>query len=492
MNLGTKNSVSVFQIVLMAVATLLLAVSAAKFGIMVPILLILISFSIFALYSITVNIRYGFYFIMGANFFSVGLTRYINAPLGLTVDFLMILIAIIFFLKHFKNISWKPLANPVFIAIVFWMLINVFEVFNPEARSFEAWFYAMRGVALYFLLMLFLGFMILDHSKDFHWFVTLWFSLSIFGTLWGLKQLYIGLDEGEKAWLNVPGNLSTHMLFGKLRVFSFYSDSGQFGASQAHTALVAGILAISEKVRGRKMFYLITALLSIVGMLISGTRGAVAIPLVGFLTYLVLVRNFKIIMVVIGCLSVAFYILKFTSMGQGVYQINRLRTALNPNDPSLLVRIENQKKLAVYLKSHIIGGGVGSAGYWGQRFSPDTFLANLALDSWYVRIAAEYGYVGLILYLLLLLLILFQGLRKIIREQDATRKSQLIALFCGLAGILVASYGNQVFGQLPTGIIIYICVVFLTKKNFLPEGSNINKLAYNPDQYKYALLENEN
>ncbi|MBK6642897.1 MAG: hypothetical protein IPG39_17560 [Bacteroidetes bacterium] len=60
------------------------------------------------------------------------------------------------------------------------------------------------------------------------------------------------------------------------------------------------------------------------------------------------------------------------------------------------VRLANQKKLAAYLDYHWLGGGVGSGGYWGQRFSPNSFLANLALDSWYVRIAAEYGYIGLI------------------------------------------------------------------------------------------------
>ena len=115
----------------------------------------------------------------------------------------------------------------------------------------------------------------------------------------------------------------------------------------------------------------------------------------------------------------------------------------------------------------MLGGGVGSGGYWGQRFSPNTFLAQLALDSWYVRIAAEYGYVGLVLYILMLLFILFIAYRKMSNESDLITKNQLMALFCGLSGILVASYGNQVFGQMPTGILIYLSIVFLTQKNKL-------------------------
>jgi hypothetical protein len=43
----------------------------------------------------------------------------------------------------------------------------------------------------------------------------------------------------------------------------------------------------------------------------------------------------------------------------------------------------------------------------------------------------------------------------------------MIALFCGLSGILVASYSNQVFGQMPTGIIIYLSIVLLTERSHL-------------------------
>ncbi len=343
-----------------------------------------------------------------------------------------------------------------------WMLINIFEIANPQALSIEAWFYAMRGVALYFFLTLLVAYLCLDQKADFRWFIFLWFGFSIIGTLWGMKQFFIGLDSAEKAWLNVPGNLSTHLLFGRLRVFSFYSDAGQFGASQAHTALVASILALSTKKTGEKLFFLLTAILCFYGMLISGTRGAFAIPVIGFFTYLLLIRNFKIIIVGTSMLVILFVLLKFTFIGQGNYQIQRLRSSLNPNDASLQVRIANQKKLAVYLDTHFLGGGVGSGGYWGQRFSPNSFLANLALDSWYVRIAAEYGYIGLLFYLGMILFILYKSLKKIHNEKDMDLKIQWIALFCGLCGVVVASYSNQVLGQMPTGILIYLSIVFLT------------------------------
>jgi hypothetical protein len=44
-----------------------------------------------------------------------------------------------------------------------------------------------------------------------------------------------------------------------------------------------------------------------------------------------------------------------------------------------------------------------------------------------------------------------------------TDRGKLIAIFCGLTGILVASYTNQVFGQIPTATLVYISIVFLSK-----------------------------
>jgi len=50
---------------------------------------------------------------------------------------------------------------------------------------------------------------------------------------------------------------------------------------------------------------------------------------------------------------------------------------------------------------------LGATGNWGQRFTPHSFLANTATDSWYVMIWADTGIVGLIYYLFMIFFILF-------------------------------------------------------------------------------------
>ena len=48
-----------------------------------------------------------------------------------------------------------------------------------------------------------------------------------------------------------------------------------------------------------------------------------------------------------------------------------------------------------------------------------------------------------------------------VKIKDHNLKVQITALTCGMAGIMLASYGNGVFGQMPTGILMYVSMVFM-------------------------------
>ena len=317
------------------------------------------------------------------------------------------------------------------------------------------------------LLMIPLIFILFDKRKDLNVFLYIWAFFSILGTLKGIMQMTIGVDLFEQRWLD-NGGAVTHILFGKLRVFSFYSDAGQFGASQGHTGVVFGILAMNKKDNLKvRIFYAITALMGLYGMMISGTRGAIAVPVMGAVLYIILRKNIKVM--VLGLLAgiAVFVFFKYTSIGNSNYNIRRMRTAFDPNDASLLVRLENQRKLKDYMSTRPFGGGIGSAGNWGQRFSSTTFLANTPTDSWYVSIWAEQGIVGLILHLFILLYIVFKSSYIIMfKIRDDWVRAQMSALAAGLFGIMAASYGNGVLGQIPTGLLIYstMAYLFLSKK----------------------------
>lgn len=277
--------------------------------------------------------KVGLWTMFSFSFFANGITRYIDGPFGLGVDIILLITALGILFRTKEDLEAPGIKSPLMFGILIWFSYCVIEIANPEARSIEAWFYDIRGVSLYFVATVPLAFTLLYSEKDMDSFIKIWLSISLFATLWGMKQLLFGMDYAENRWLEM-GAKSTHILFGKLRVFSFYSDAGQFGAAQAHAGVVAGVLAMGTYSKKRKIFYIITCLLSLYGMAISGTRGALFVVITGFAIYFLVSNNMKIIIpgAIAGVL--AFGTLKYTMIGQQNDQIRRMRTALDPNDAS--------------------------------------------------------------------------------------------------------------------------------------------------------------
>lgn len=139
-----------------------------------------------------------------------------------------------------------------------------------------------------------------------------------------------------------------------------------------------------------------------------------------------------------------------------------MRTAFDPNNPSLTIRLDNQKKLANYLIARPFGGGIGHAGVKAKRYQPDSFLSQIPTDSWYVLIWAEQGIIGLGLYLFILFYILIKSAYIIMfRIRDKILRLKMAALEAGLCGVIIASYGNTVVGQFPTNILVFISMALL-------------------------------
>ena len=402
--------------------------------------------------------------VLSLGFLAIGVLRYLpgNLPLGLSIDgFLFLTYIALFFKSTTGYIPWHKAQNILTLLALVWFLYSLFELVNPEAKSKIAWFYAMRGVSLYMLLLVPLVFILYDNLKSLQFFLMVWAVLSILGSLKGLMQSLVGPDFAEQAWLNA-GNAGTHILFGKLRVFSFFSDAGQFGAAQGHAGLVFGILYLACKEKKRKILYLTASLLGIYGMLISGTRGAIAVPGAGFFLFLILKKNFKLTTIGFVAMILVYVFFRYTMLLNSNAQIRRMRTGFDPNNPSLQVRLANQKILKGYLASRPFGGGIGSAGNWGQRFSPNGFLANVPTDSWFVAIWAEQGIVGLYLHLGILFYILFYGSYIVLfRLKNPLMVNRIQALVAGHAGIMAVSYGNGVLGQLPTSVLLYTSMAYI-------------------------------
>ncbi|TMU54523.1 O-antigen ligase family protein [Flagellimonas algicola] len=431
-------------------------------GLVAGIGIMVLPFAITYMGALFINPRIGIITILIFNFFVLGIGRYIPMTWGLLMDGLMVLMYLALFFKAFRlKIPWERANSQLTLLVSIWFGYAILQIANPEAVSVAAWFYAMRGLALYQWLFIPLVFILFNKRTDLHLFFLIWGTLSVLATMKGMQQLIFGVDSYEQAWLDAGGDI-THILFGKLRIFSFYSDAGQFGASQGHTGVVFGVLALFAKNRKFQIFCGIVAMAGLLGMMISGTRGAIAVPAMGGVMFILIRKHIPSIVlgVILGIGVFVFF--KYTMIGNDNDQIRRMRTAFDPNDASLQMRKINQERLRGYLATRPLGGGIGSTGNWGKRFSPNTFLANTATDSWFVAVWADTGIVGLYLHLFILFFILITGAYNcMFKIRDDWLKGQITALVCGMAGIMLASYGNGVFGQFPTCILMYTGMVFI-------------------------------
>jgi hypothetical protein len=478
-----------FVVVLLIFTAVLLGYIIATGGIKSALVLLslppmLIYFNRFFYYP-----KIGIFTVLILAFIAIGLTRYIrNIPLGLGIDFFLVLTYAAIFFRYFNeklNIDCiKPVNNDLVLVSLIWFLYSVAEIANPQALSRTAWFYAMRGMSLYMLLSIPLIYLIFYKVKNLMGFLYVWGIFSILCSLKAFQQMSFGPDSYEQFWLDTGGAV-THLINGELRAWGIYSDAGQFGAAQAHAGVFGTIMFIHFKDWKKKLFFFIVAIAGYYGMMVSGTRGAIIVPGAGIALYLIHRKNLFVIIIGGFILLMAYSFFKYTTIGESNQFIRRMRTAFNPEeDASLQVRLRNRDLLGVYLADKPFGGGIGAAGDWGKRFSPQGFLAQIATDSWYVQIWAEQGIVGLILHLAITFYIVLKGSYILMfRVRDPELFGILSGFACGIVGMMAASYGNGVYGQLPSGIIIYISMAYM----FMGEKLDAEFLQIKSDSKRTAI-----
>jgi hypothetical protein len=370
---------------------------------------------------------------------------------GLLFEGIIIITWIAAFINTPKE-DWASLKSELFFLFIFWFLISVLEVVNPGA-SVMGWLMEIRSVALYPVLAIPLGLLIFKENRNLDIFIIIVVLCSTLAALNGIKQLHYRPWPGEQRFLDQGGYI-THILWGRLRVFSFYGDAGQFGASQAHVGLMALILALGPFRKSVKISFFVCAMLMLYGMLISGTRGALFALVVGAFVAIMLSKKFKVL-IVGGLITMSFlFVLKYTHIGNGNYQIYRLRSALNPEDPSLNLRFNTQRTLREYMSTRPFGGGLGVIGGNGSAYNDGTYLASVQPDSYFVKVWAMYGIVGLTIWLGIMLYILGKCCGIVWKIEDPGLKIKMIALTSGFAGILFCSYGNEVINNMPSSLAV--------------------------------------
>lgn len=459
---GTASRVLPFLGLALGLAAVALAI--LKLGYVFGLVMAAVPLAFYAILFAIKNPYWSFTGLFVANYFIMAVARrFPDVPSGVILDILLMFTLFTLLIRScYKHVGWERARNGLTVAALIWLAYCCLELFNPESVSVKAWFSAIRGYAVYFLLIAILTPIIFYRYKDLKRILFIWAALTLLAVFKAWYQRHFGFTEAELHWLFVRGGSSTHIIHSGVRYFSFFSDAANFGSSMGLSMVVFCCSALYYKNFWTKLFFLGVGAAACYGMIISGTRSALAVPFAGFALFILLAKQVKVILTGSILLVGAVLFLNFTTIGQGNALIRRMRSAFNFEDKSFRVRVENQKLMRTYMADRPFGAGLGHGGGKAKEYAPDAYLSQIPTDSWFVMVWVESGVVGLILHVCILLSILGYGCYIVwFKLRDPQLRGLTAALCAGVFGTMVAAYGNEILGQFPNGVILYMSQAFI-------------------------------
>lgn len=359
-----------------------------------------------------------------------------------------------------KDYYWKNAFNVLTVGELLWVFFTLMELFAPY--SFLPDIVRSRSFIITLPISYMLSSILLDSHKKLRMTILL---LGAFVITAGLKvywQKSHGWDWAESKFLMDYEAWHTHLLRDGVRYFSFFSDAGNFGAVMGVFFTTFGLISIALKNSWFRWLCMGVAALAGLGLIMSGTRGAVIIPFAGLLLYLLLSKNIKTMAIsaLIGLTAFSFFY--FTDIGNDNSFIRRTRTAFRPHeDASYNVRVENRKRFAYYLQDKPFGIGVGGHVVDTEELM-DLEEEFIPTDSFYVDIWVSNGIVGLCLYIIFLATVLLRCCYILLfKVHHPQLRKILMALLAGIFGFWINGYVGRSMGASPGSLLIPIFLSFV-------------------------------
>ncbi|SDP71498.1 O-Antigen ligase [Mucilaginibacter sp. OK268] len=448
-------------ILLLLLASLLFSYIVFKFGIIGGGIVLTLLVGIPILYGIVAYPKFGIAILIFASFFVNYVSEIVPeiAPIGTLLDAITYLLILGFFIKQKREHDWSRFKNPISYIILIWLAYNFIEVINPWATSRLAWVYTVRTVG--FIMMMYFVFVYHIRSVDFIKFLLkLWLAFSCIAAISAFQQENFGFFWFEKDYLYAdPLRVSLLFINGHMRKFGIFPDPVTFSYNMVVAALLCIALIMGNHSLRKKIALGFMAAFFLFVMLYSGTRAAYVLVPASLLMLAVLNFNKKVMLFAVTAgLMLGFLIVMPTSNPL----IKRFQTAFNPSDdPSYNVRAENQKRIKPYILSHPIGGGLGSVGVWGRRFSPNSELSKFPPDSGYVRVAVEMGWIGLILFCTLIFIALYNGINYYYRIRNPELKNYCMAMILVIFAFNIGNFPQQALVQYPSNVLFYLAIAII-------------------------------
>jgi putative inorganic carbon (HCO3(-)) transporter len=433
---------------------IVIATGVSSSGVVFGVLLIIAVGALPLLYSIVKYPKFGMILLIVMAYMLFVLIQIgVDGPIGTLMDGLQVFLLVGILVRAKRDNDWSIFKSPITTVIFIWLAYNMLEFGNPAATSRLAWVYTVRSVAIvsfcYFVFMY-----NIRSVKYIRLIFIIWLVLSFLGAAYGFKQEYIGFNQHEKDYLNQPDIVSLLFIDGHWRKFSFFSDPVAFAYNMVMPSIFC-ICLITMRIKLWQRIGLVMLILFFLdASLFSGTRGANVLLPAALVLFGILKYNKQVL--VFTCIA-AFFLVVLIFMPSSNPNIVRFQTAFRPNnDASYNLRKRNQKAIQPYIVTHPMGGGLGSTGEWGKRFSPGSYLAGFPPDSGYIRVAVEDGPIGLIIFCTFIFVILRTGINNFFLIKDPELKTYCLAMTLIIFAYNLANFPQEALVQFPSNIMFFL------------------------------------
>lgn len=421
---------------------------------------------------IFLDLNFGIIVMLFVAFFLGLVAKFTDAPIGTALDGMLVLMLVGMLARLIKERDFSFAKNQISIFIFAWIYYNLLQVLNPWAESRLAWVYTVRTVAL-LLALYFIACYAFSSYRRIATTIKIIIFLGFISALYSLKQEWLGFSQAEMTWLHADEERFMLIFqWDRMRVFSFFSDPTTFGILMGYMSTLCFVLATGPFKLWKRIALLAAAVSMLLGMAYAGSRTPFVMLPMGVLMYMILTFKRQTI-IIAGMFFMVGGVLVMKSTNSAV--IWRIQSAFRGESSDTIdVRMKNQAKVQPFIHSHPVGAGLGSTGYWGKRFTPDSWLASFAHDSLYVRLAVETGWIGLIIYMGLLFTAMRTSIRYYFRVKDPSIKTLYLGFTITVFLLAIASYPQEAITLLPTSVVFYIMLAMIARlkdfdPNFAPE-----------------------
>ena len=425
---------------------------------MVPLVVLLIMLTLrYKMFLFTV--------LMVVNYYIMFLARegFLFLPISLhteVIELALITVAII----DAREGKGENIYNMLLFTLIVWCVFCTIEILNDACGigiNAYAWYTGARLMAFQLLYAFIVCAVYINSPKRVLFFTLLWCGMALFAVFWIWKQQYVGLTSAEKFYVltNRPAIVN-----GRIRYFATFSDGASCGCHMACAAIAFLAIAISNKINYLRVIFAIAGLLCVWAFFCTGTRTAIICFIFGMGIYIVLSKNIRIFLPIAIVMGLFVCFLAFTNIGQGNYNIRRMRSAFRSDDASLNVRDINKAALAKYMVDVPWGIGIGIEQGDVPPYNKFKVVTEIPPDSEYVYIWVRTGVVGISLFVTLTV-IMFLGACYVVffRIRNPSLRGIGAAYTCAFAAIQLGGYANQILMQFPNVLIFYggLTIVYL-------------------------------